>query len=323
MHLYKYDLRLHVLSSIFDEQAGVRNKLLNLLRDNSSSDNASSDHKNDNNRSSDNHNNESEVGNGSSNKDGSNQETDNNGSEADIDTNKNRRTEPASFKSIDVSTFTDSELSRLTYDISQENKKRTMTAAGITKSKSWSFEMSNGNKDVYVCIPVRKQHMNDKAFTAYQTKYNAHVNEFCKAVGGGTFALGVERLLTYLAHNHPDPYVNCGREFGLSLTGTMDADSLAAMSVDSNLKQWQLLKVLKHVNVAICRKLLSVTVKEMEKMFSKDMVLPVTGKYLHETVNDKGTTEVEVISYDYQSLVKVFKYIVAQKIMEQMWILKQ
>eukprot|EP00956_Cyclotella_meneghiniana_P020019 scaffold34890_cov54-Cyclotella_meneghiniana.AAC.3 len=225
-------------------------------------------------------------------------------------------TDPALFKDIDVAKLNDNELSRLIYNASQEIKDRATKAAGVTKLKSWSFEMRNSGNHEYVCIPVPKQHNNTNAFTRYQTKYNAYVNEFCNAVGSGNAAVGAERLLGHLAANYSDLYVKCGREFGMEFAGTMDADSLAAMAVDSNLKQWQLNKVLKHVEAATQFKLSSVSVKVMEDMFSKDMVVPETGRYLYETVNDKGTTEVELVTYDYQSLVEVFKYIVSQKIME-------
>jgi arginase family enzyme len=54
----------------------------------------------------------------------------------------------------------------------------------------------------------------------------------------------------------------------------------------------------------------------MEAEFAKDMVVPETGTYRYTSANDKGTTTGEIIEYDYQSITKVYQYIVAQKLME-------
>lgn len=86
---------------------------------------------------------------------------------------------------------------------------------------------------------------------------------------------------------------------GLALPQTMDADGLAAMACDCNLKEWQLLKVLKYIRYATGCKVTSVTVKNMEAEFAKDMVVPETGTYRYTSTNDKGTTTTELIEYDY------------------------
>lgn len=100
------------------------------------------------------------------------------------------------------------------------------------------------------------------------------------------------------------------------MTNRMDEDGLAAMAVDCNLKQWQLLKVMKYVKFATGCRLSNVTMKQMNDKFASDMVIPETGEYEHETTNDKGTNVTESVTYDYQSAVEVFKYVTAQLLME-------
>lgn len=144
------------------------------------------------------------------------------------------------FNDINVSAINDGQLSLSGYKISQEKKARALSATGVGKLKSWSFEIANGNNDVYVCIPVPKQHRNDNAFKCYQTRCNAYVDKFCRAAGSGDLEVDAKRLLSHLAANYSQLYAACGCEFGMVFAGTMDSDSLAAMAVDSNLKKWQL-----------------------------------------------------------------------------------
>jgi hypothetical protein len=137
-----------------------------------------------------------------------------------------------------------------------------------------------------------------------------------KPVGSGKLNRGAERVLTYLAALKEETYMKCGKDRGLAMTGRMDEDGLAAMAVDCNLKQWQLLKVMKYVKFATGCRLSNVTMKQMNDKFASDMVIPETGEYEHETTNDKGTNVTEYVTYGYQSAVEVFKYVTAQLLME-------
>jgi hypothetical protein len=140
--------------------------------------------------------------------------------------------------------------------------------------------------------------------------------EFCKAVGGGDLEKGIKRVLMYLTAHRDDLYLQCGHEKGLAVPDLMDADALAAMSADCGLKLWQLERVLKYVKYATKMKLTSVSVKEMQKKFTAELVVPITGKVWHETTNKNGETKVEEVSYDYQDLVEVFKYVTASLLMD-------
>jgi hypothetical protein len=211
------------------------------------------------------------------------------------------------FSQIDVTKFSSVQLEVLQHKLAKEQMRRSKT--------SCSFQLSSHNDHQYAAIPVPKMHSSNKAFLAHQRK-KPYVREFCSAVGGGDLELGVERVMSYLAPRYDDLYLKCGKDCGLALPQTMDADGLAAMACDCNLKQWQLLKVLKYIRYATGCKVTSVTVKNMEAEFAKDMVVPETGTYRYTSTNDKGTTTTEIIEYDYQSITEVYQYIVAQKLME-------
>jgi hypothetical protein len=102
---------------------------------------------------------------------------------------------------------------------------------------------------------------------------------------------------------------------GLAMSNGISAISLAAMQTDCNLKRWQLLRVAKHVGAATNSRL-SVKPKELKK-FDDQLVLPRTGKWTYRYKSDKGETTVEHIKYEYQPVVEVFKYVVAQLLMEE------
>lgn len=216
-----------------------------------------------------------------------------------------------SLANIDLTSMSDSQLKTLQNMVAQEQMKR----ATSEESPVCTFDMYNWNTP-YTCIPVPKLHKDTRAFERYQWK-KPYVKEFCSAVGGGDLNAGVERVLSYLAPRHEELYTECGKNKGLVMSDRMDADALAGMAIDCNLKQWQLKKVLKHVKFATGCPLSSVTMKELSAKFASDMVIPETGKYRYDTINDKGTPITEVVTYDYQSLVDVFKYVTAQLLMEK------
>ena len=210
---------------------------------------------------------------------------------------------------VDVSKLSDGQIKLLLNQLAKEQLHR--------KGKSFSpFQMMSFNQKEWTCIPVPDKHKSDQAFEEYQ-KRNPYVRAFCTAVGGGDLDGGVKRVMDYLASRYPELYEQCGLRHGLSIPQTMDADALAAMAVDCNLKQWQLLKVLKYMRFATGCRISDVTVKEMEAKFSKDMVVPETGKFEYITTKEDGNTATEIIEYDYQSIVDVFNYVVAQKLMEK------
>jgi hypothetical protein len=127
----------------------------------------------------------------------------------------------------------------------------------------------------------------------------------------------MKRVLMYLTAHREDLYLQYGREKGLAVPDLTDVEALAAMSADCSLKIWQLgERVLKYVKYATGMKLTSVSVKEMQKKFAADLVVPITGKVWHETTNKNGETKVEEVSYDYQDLVEVFKYVTASLLMD-------
>ena len=95
-------------------------------------------------------------------------------------------------------------------------------------------------------------------------------------------------------------YVQVGKEQCLAFGNKFDEVSLAALAMDSNLRHWQLKNELKHVScitgcdVSCSPKLLS--------SFANDIVALRTGKYRHETRTENGKIEIEVVTFDYQSI---------------------
>jgi hypothetical protein len=225
--------------------------------------------------------------------------------------NSQQHSTSPSLANIDLTSMSDSQLKTLQNMVAQEQIKR----ATSEESPVCTFDMYNWNAE-YTCIPVPKLHKDTRAFERYQKK-KPYVKEFCTVVGGGDLDAGVKRVLSYLAPRHEELYTECGKIKGLVMSDRMDADAVAAMATDCNLKQWQLKKVLKYVKFATGCPLTSVTMKELNAKFASDMVIPETGKFRYETVNDKGTPVTEVVTYDYQSLVDVFKYVTAQLLMEK------
>eukprot|EP00956_Cyclotella_meneghiniana_P008789 scaffold12009_cov61-Cyclotella_meneghiniana.AAC.5 len=177
-------------------------------------------------------------------------------------------------------------------------------------SKVFSMQHFHGE---IICIPVPKKHKSEDAFDTYQRKFS-YVKEFCIAAGGGDEDLGVMRVLSYLASRNQDCYLECGKKAGVALTDIMDTTALAAMMTDCNLKQWQLLNILKHIRHSTGAKICENPDKL--KNFEADLVMPETGSYRYNYINKHGEEASELVEYDYQSMTAVFRHVVAQLLME-------
>ena len=109
-------------------------------------------------------------------------------------------------------------------------------------------------------------------------------------------------------------YVKVGKEHGLAFVNKFDEVSLAAMAIDCNLKHWQLKNVLKHVScITGCD--VSCSPRHLNS-FDHDIVVPRTGKYRHKTRTKNGKIEIEVMTFDYQSIADLFVHVVSQLIIE-------
>ena len=182
----------------------------------------------------------------------------------------------------------------------------------MSRSQSDVFSMLHTNGET-ICIPVPKLYKDDNAFEVYQRKL-PYIKEFCKAAGGGDEELGVIRVLSYLASRNEECYRECGKKAGLAMIDVMDTTAVAAMMTDCNLKQWQLLSVLKHVRhgtgVKICEN------PDRLKDFEATLVMPETGSYLYNYINKDDEDASELVEYEYQSMIEVFKFTIAQLLME-------
>ena len=83
----------------------------------------------------------------------------------------------------------------------------------------------------------------------YRTPY---INKIVNALGKspsdeGNTSAGAKRLLQRIAIIAPKEYVSVANEVGLNITGKLDAISLGAMKEAVGLRDWQMIKILKHL----------------------------------------------------------------------------
>ena len=63
----------------------------------------------------------------------------------------------------------------------------------------------------------------------------------------GKSSAGAKRILQCLAVIPPNEYAQVAKEVGFNVGGKLDTISLAAMKHDATLKDWQMVKILKHL----------------------------------------------------------------------------
>ncbi len=121
-----------------------------------------------------------------------------------------------------------------------------------------SFQFTQ-NEVQYNTVPI-PTHKDDKAFNSYIRKKDYPreiINEMGKSRKSKTSPVvcepeqGARRMITRLAKNHPDVLVMVANEHNLIVNGVLDAVSLAAWIKDTNLKQWQAIKTLKHFRASL------------------------------------------------------------------------
>jgi hypothetical protein len=92
---------------------------------------------------------------------------------------------------------------------------------------------------------------------------------------------------------------------------------LGALLTDCILKNWQLHKIMKHVKHVTGVKPSSVSINKALKSLSITVVKPVTGNWKHVWKDKKSSKmKEEMVEWQYQSIVEVFKLVVASLVTE-------
>ena len=217
-------------------------------------------------------------------------------------------------------------IANTTQQTNEESTTATGTDEGPAKKKakkepiptSFTFTQgSGGNRFSAVPIPVHKSSKRDKSYNRYlyHAAYDKEiVEQMGKSKGEATLdpKLGATRLLKYLAKNHPGEYFEVAKMFGMKAIGKLDAVSLAAWKIDASMKDWQVIKSLKHLRNGLGGADVSVPFIHI-KEFSKGYVEPRTKRFKH--VYDDGAFEwVEV---EYQPVDEVLPIVVGELLVEE------
>ncbi len=229
----------------------------------------------------------------------------NNATITEADSDEERSSNSYQYE-IDVTKLSNNQIKALQYKLAKEQQGR------AEKNCKSTFVVGHWNGDSN-CIMV-PNHKNETAFQGYHT-HNPYIERFTELVGGGDANVGASRILSVLIRKFPKEYLEEGKKKGMTMNTMFDEVALAALTVDCNLKNWQLKKVLKHFQYTTgCTP--SVAVDKAMKELARDAVIPRTDTAYIETNLEDGKVEIESITFDYQSIVEVFKHIVAELIME-------
>ena len=219
-------------------------------------------------------------------------------------------------------------IANTTQQTNEESTTATGTDEGPAKKKakkepiptSFTFTQGSGGNRfsaVPIPVPVHKSSKRDKSYNRYlyHAAYDKEiVEQMGKSKGKATLdpKLGATRLLKYLAKNHPGEYFEVAKMFGMKAIGKLDAVSLAAWKIDASMKDWQVIKSLKHLRNGLGGADVSVPFIHI-KEFSKGYVEPRTKRFKH--VYDDGAFEwVEV---EYQPVDEVLPIVVGELLVEE------
>jgi len=164
-----------------------------------------------------------------------------------------------------------------------------------------------------VPIPLHKAH---QAYLDYIKKkdYPAEIiNEMGKSRNERIAPdpkVGAKRLLHKVAREFPDQYMEVGQEKGLNL-GIIDAVSLAAWQEDTGIKDWQMVRSLKHLRHNLKGKV-SVPFIHTKK-FSEGYVKPKVKKFEHQY---EKSGEIVSIECWYQDVDKMSALLIGEKLTE-------
>ena len=127
----------------------------------------------------------------------------------------------------------------------------------------------------------------------------------------GNGSAGAKKILQCLSIIAPNEYVQVAKEVGFNVGGNLDAISLAAMKHDATLKDWQMLKILKHLKHTLGVRDLAVPF-QATKQFSEGYITPRVKKFKHQ-YKDGNFPWIECT---YASTYKVYAELVKEIMME-------
>jgi len=164
------------------------------------------------------------------------------------------------------------------------------------------FKFAKGD-ETYTAVPM-VIHKNNDAFARYQYKMpyvKCLIEELGKTKGeeGINESQGAKRLLKYLATNHKEEYVRVAKRRRLNVNGVIDDVGLAAMQSDARLKNWQLLKVIKHSQANLDTQY--AVPFNQTKRFSEGYIKPQTKKFTHQYEDGK----IETVTCEYQDICEI------------------
>ena len=161
-----------------------------------------------------------------------------------------------------------------------------VTSEKISQNKKscTTFAYSHG-ETTYSAVPI-PCHKNNNAFVRYHCS-TPYIDEMVNAIGKspsskeGNSSAGAKRILQHLSIIAPNEYAQVAKELGFNVGGKLDAISLAAMKHDATLKDWQMLKILKHLKHTLGAIDIAVPFRAI-KQFSKGYITPRVNKFKHQ-----------------------------------------
>ena len=198
--------------------------------------------------------------------------------------------------------------------VSEPTLKKPRKRRGHKARLKTKFSFRDGDVE-YAAVPIPR-HKNIKAFKQYATKKD-YPEEIVQAMGTSSTGdmkpdpkLGAKRILEQMVEKYEVEFMQVAEENGLNL-GVMDALSLAAWQEDTGLKDYQMVKSLKHLRHNLKGKV-AVPFYHTKKC-SEGYVDPKVKQFDHQY---EKSGEVVPIPCWYQDVDKMTEALVAEKLTE-------
>ena len=195
---------------------------------------------------------------------------------------------------------------------STEKTTRKKKGEGTRTATTFSYRI---NETYYNAVPI-PLHKSQQAYLDYVKKKDYPteiINEMGKSRNrriAPNPKVGAKRLLHKVAKDFPDEYMEVGQEKGFNL-GIIDAVSLAAWQEDTGIKDWQMVRSLKHLRHNLKGKV-SVPFIHTKK-FSEGYVQPKVKKFEHQY---EKSGEIVSIECWYQDVDKMAALLIGDKLTE-------
>jgi len=181
------------------------------------------------------------------------------------------------------------------------------------KKSGTTFSYRRGEY-IYNAVPI-PCHKDENAFVQYHYR-KPYIDEIVHALGKspsdeGNTSAGAKRLLQRIAIIAPKEYVSVANEVGLNITGKLDAISLGAMKEAVGLRDWQMIKILKHLKHSFGGKDISVPFRTI-KQFSEGSITPRVKKFKHQYKD--GT--LAWVDCTYASIYEIYTSVVKEMMSE-------